>query len=97
MLPDLCPDLTRTQSDNNNDLPNHAEDSRDTSLRRFSKNVSESTEYALSDELKTDFEFLQEELEKYRGFHISQWLKFILGRLYIVAGNCLLTYDIHIT
>ena len=81
MLPDLCPDLTRTQSDNNNDLPNHAEDSRDTSLRRFSKNVSESTEYALSDELKTDFEFLQEELEKYRRFKISQWPTLYFGSL----------------
>ena len=65
--------LDRTQSDNNNDPPNPAEDSRDTSLRRFSKNVSVSTEYALSDELKTDFEFLQEELEKYRGLKISEY------------------------
>ena len=66
MLPDLCPDLTRPKSDNNNSQ-NSIQETRDTSLKRFSRNVVESKEYAMPDELKSDFEFFQEKFRKNRG------------------------------
>ena len=67
MLPDLCPDLTRTE--------NPIDGTRESSLERSNRNVTESKEYAMPDELKTDFEFFQEEVRKYRGARI-QWLNF---------------------
>ena len=66
MLPDLCPDLTRPKSDNNNSQ-NSTQETRDTSLKRFSRNVVESKEYAMPEELKSDFEFFQEQFRKNRG------------------------------
>jgi len=49
MLPDLCPNLIRT------DKPTTVSDAPETSF----ENVTESTEYAMSEELKADFEFMQ--------------------------------------
>ena len=61
MLPDLCPDLTRTEN------PITPIDSTRESLSEKSKrNVTESKEYAMPDDLKADFEFFQEEFRKSR-------------------------------
>ena len=56
MLPDLCPDLTRTE----NPITS-IDGTRESLLEKSSTNVTESKEYAMPDDLKADFEFFQEE------------------------------------
>ena len=67
MLPDLCPDLTRTD---NPITP--IDGTRESLLEKSSRNVTESKEYAMPDDLKADFEFFQEEFRNCRGW--IQWL-----------------------
>ena len=62
MLPDLCPDLTRIE---NPITP--IDGTRESTFEKSSRNVTESKEYAMPDELKTDFDFFQEEFREYRG------------------------------
>ena len=61
MLPDLCPDLTRTE---NPITP--IDRTRESLSEKSKRNVTESKEYAMPDDLKADFEFFQEEFRKSR-------------------------------
>ena len=80
MLPDLCPDLTRIE---NPITP--TDGTRESTFEKTSRNVTESKEYAMPDELKTDFDFFQEEFRKYRGLEFNEFQH--LYRIFTIFVN----------
>ena len=71
MLPDLCPDLTRIE---NPITP--TDGTRESTFE--SRNVTESKEYAMPDELKTDFDFFQKEFQEYSRLEFNEFqIKFL--------------------
>ena len=81
MLPDLCPDLTRIE---NPITP--IDGTRESTFEKSSRNVTESKEYAMPDELKTDFDFFQEEFRAYRGLEFNEFQHLYIYRIFI---NCI--------